>query len=151
MTPVGTDYHGPDSLPPRPVAHRAGRRRFGVQFRRKFRFVFLTAADFVILFSVGGLSSNRLTSLIRGAYLSDGGPVPALKRKGGPEMERDILHETANMYLYRTGGRLEIRLNGTGTTHAVCVGVASSVESGKRTMNRLERYPKQLRRFCNHN
>jgi hypothetical protein len=60
----------------------------------------------------------------------------------------EIVHETANLYLSRVRGILEIRLNGA--THAVVVGKPSSVESAKRTMERLERYPAQLRQFMNH-
>lgn len=57
--------------------------------------------------------------------------------------EQDILHETKNLYLYRTRKGLEIRLNGP--TAAVLVGRPTDVESAKRTMERLERYPDKLR------
>lgn len=57
--------------------------------------------------------------------------------------EEDILHETKNLYLFKTSKGLEIRLNNG--THAVLVGKPKDVESGKRTMERLERYPDNLR------
>ena len=63
-------------------------------------------------------------------------------------MEHNILHETANLYLYRAGDRLELRL--TGRTHSVVVGYPKDVESGKRTMERLERYPENLRAMYQH-
>ena len=57
--------------------------------------------------------------------------------------EENILHQTENLYLYQTPKGLEIRL--MGLTHSVVVGTATDVESAKRAMARLERYPDKLR------
>lgn len=57
--------------------------------------------------------------------------------------EENILHETKNLYLYKTPKGLEIRLNGP--TAAVVVGKPKDVASAKRAMDRLERYPDKLR------
>ena len=63
--------------------------------------------------------------------------------------EADILHETENLYLLQTKAGLEILL--TGRTHAVIVGKPTQgIERAKKTMERLERYPKNLRTFMNH-
>lgn len=69
---------------------------------------------------------------------------------GRPFMDRElsILHETANLYLFDTGKRLEIRLNGA--THAVYVGSPASVERGRRVMAALERDISQLRAMYQH-
>lgn len=64
-------------------------------------------------------------------------------RRAASAREESILHETKNLYLYRTPKGLEIRLNGP--THAVVVGNPKDVESAKRAMERLERYPDKLR------
>jgi len=58
---------------------------------------------------------------------------------------KKILHETKNMYL---NSKLEICLNGA--SYAVVVGKANSIEQAKRCMERLERYPENLRRMCDH-
>lgn len=70
------------------------------------------------------------------------------KFKSATARERDILHETENLYLYRTPKGLEIRLNGP--THAVVVGNPADVNSAKRAMERLERYPAKLRAMYKH-
>lgn len=58
--------------------------------------------------------------------------------------ESSILYETANLYLYRLADKsLEIRLNKG--THSTVVGKPKTIESGKRTMDRLERYPQNLK------
>lgn len=57
--------------------------------------------------------------------------------------ESDILHETKNLALVRADGRLELLL--TGATHALVIGHPRSVDAGRRTMERLERYPQNLR------
>ena len=62
--------------------------------------------------------------------------------------ESDILYETENLYMCRTSRGLEIRLNGV--THAVTVGKPKDAESGRRVMDRLERYPSRLREMYNH-
>lgn len=59
--------------------------------------------------------------------------------------EKDIIHETPNLSLRREGARLSIYFEGN--THAVKVGDSPSVESAKKTMERLERYPENLRKF----
>ena len=65
------------------------------------------------------------------------------------DIDPGVKHETANLYLYRMpGGGLEIRLKGS--THSVVVGPARSLEAGQKTMERLERYPQNLRRFYQH-
>lgn len=60
------------------------------------------------------------------------------------EESKHILHETKNLYL---NSRFEICLNGD--THAVVVGKVKSknLDAAKRTMERLEQYPEQLRRM----
>jgi hypothetical protein len=65
---------------------------------------------------------------------------------GSPE--DNILHETANLYLYRTAKGLEIRL--VGPTHAVTVGKPKDIDSAKRAMNRMELYPDRLRAMYRH-
>ena len=62
--------------------------------------------------------------------------------------ESDILHETQNLALVSADGRLEIRL--TGATYAVVVGHPRSIDAGRRTMERLERHPKNLRAMYSH-
>jgi len=60
--------------------------------------------------------------------------------------EEDILHETKNLYLYRTKTGLEIRMNTN--THAVLVGKPTKgVERAKRLMASLEKYPDQLKTY----
>lgn len=54
--------------------------------------------------------------------------------------ENEILHETENMYL---NSKLEICVNGT--THATVIGRAKTVEQAKRVMEKLERYPANLK------
>lgn len=66
-----------------------------------------------------------------------------LRHVGASGREKNILHETEHLYLYRTAKRLEIRLQGA--THAIVVGFPRDVESGKRVMARLEQYPHRLR------
>lgn len=64
-------------------------------------------------------------------------------------MESNILHETGNLYLYRNGSALEIRL--TGATHSVVVGNPSmGADRAKLTMERLERGIVNLRKMYNH-
>lgn len=60
------------------------------------------------------------------------------------EESKHILHETKNLYL---NSRFEICLNGD--THAVVVGKVKSknLDAAKRTMERLEQYPDNLRRM----
>jgi hypothetical protein len=64
--------------------------------------------------------------------------------------EANILHETPNLYLYDAPGGLEIRLNGA--THAVLVGSRTDrdVDKAKRTMERLERDIRQVRKAYQH-
>lgn len=62
-------------------------------------------------------------------------------------MEANILHETANLYLYQAK-RLELRLNGH--TRAITIGYPPTREAGIRTMQRLEMYPAALRTAYNH-
>lgn len=57
--------------------------------------------------------------------------------------ESSIVHETDNLYLYRTANGLELRLNGI--THSVIIGRPKDESSALRTMERLERYPDNLR------
>lgn len=64
-------------------------------------------------------------------------------RRTASAREENILHETKNLYLYQTPKGLEIRLSGP--THSVVVGKPTDVESAKRAMDRLERYPDKLR------
>jgi len=59
--------------------------------------------------------------------------------------EAEILYETSDLYL---NSKLEILLNGA--THAVVVGKATSLEQAKRVMEKLERYPRQLRVAAKH-
>jgi len=70
------------------------------------------------------------------------------KFKDAAAREENILHETKNLYLYRTPKGLEIRLNGP--THAVVVGNPKDVGSAERAMDRLERYPARLRDMYKH-
>lgn len=62
------------------------------------------------------------------------------------DREPRIVHETANLYAYRLdSGRISLRLhNGT---HSIVVGERPDLDSARRTMERLERYPAQLREF----
>lgn len=62
--------------------------------------------------------------------------------------ESNILLETQNLALLSTDGRLELRL--IGATHAVVIGHPRDVESARRTMERLERYPGNLRAMYAH-
>lgn len=62
--------------------------------------------------------------------------------------ESDILHETLNLCLCRTGNNLQILL--VGLTHSIVVGCPRDIESGKRAMERLERYPETLRAMYRH-
>ena len=62
--------------------------------------------------------------------------------------ESDILYETLNLCLCRTGNNLQILL--VGLTHSIEIGRPRDIESGKRAMERLERYPVYLRAMYNH-
>lgn len=62
--------------------------------------------------------------------------------------ETDILFETENLYLIKKKDKFSIYLNGA--THAVLVGEKKDLDSAKKTMERLEKYPKNLREFHNH-
>jgi hypothetical protein len=59
--------------------------------------------------------------------------------------EDKILYETEHMYVVKTSGGYEIRLNGD--VHATVVGTQPTLEKAKQTMDRLERYPKNLAAF----
>lgn len=63
--------------------------------------------------------------------------------------ESDILHETTNLSLRREGKRLAIYFEGN--SYASLVGITPDIESGKKTMEKLERYPANLRAFQGHN
>lgn len=63
-------------------------------------------------------------------------------------IEPDILHETKNLALVRADGRLTLLL--TGAAYAVVIGHPLSVDAGRRTMERLERYPENLRAMYSH-
>ena len=58
-------------------------------------------------------------------------------------MRDKIVHETTNLFLWKTKSGLEIHLQGN--THAWLVGKPKSVEAGKRFMENVERYPKNLK------
>ena len=64
------------------------------------------------------------------------------------DRERNIVHETANLYLYRTASGLELRLDGI--AHSVVIGRPADESSALRTMERLERYPGNMRRMYAH-
>lgn len=57
--------------------------------------------------------------------------------------EQDILHETQNLYVVKAGNDFEIRLNGN--TYATVVGKKPTLESAKTFMDKLEKYPANLK------
>ena len=67
--------------------------------------------------------------------------------------ESDIIHETKNLYLSKvplSNGRTNYAIWLNGATHAVKVGERNTIKDAKQTMDRLEAYPENLRRFHNH-
>lgn len=63
-------------------------------------------------------------------------------------IERDILAETKNLYVCRERGVLRLYLKGV--THSVSIGNPLSIDAAMRTMQRLERYPDNLRAMYAH-
>lgn len=57
--------------------------------------------------------------------------------------EKDILHETENLYLVAIGAEFEIRLNTA--THSIIIGKSDNKEKAIEVMDKLERYPAQLK------
>jgi len=59
--------------------------------------------------------------------------------------EADIVLETKNLVLFRTQSGLALCVKSI--THSVVVGHPISVDTARRTMERLERYPKNIRQM----
>lgn len=62
--------------------------------------------------------------------------------------ETDILSETDNLYLCRSGRALEVRLNGN--AHSVVVGLVKDIGQGIRFMAKAENNIAELRAFMRH-
>lgn len=56
--------------------------------------------------------------------------------------ESDIIHETENLWCIKKGDKYEIMLQVV--THSYKIGEQSSLDSAKRFMERMEKYPKNL-------